>query len=162
TIQPSLSITSNIAADVFRNVNNSAALSVAPGVNSAGTSSTVNFRSFVNQGLGTMTLGANSQVNVAGFQSYVTLTLAPGTNPGGGLVTQLVNVGTSALGFNTGSRTFISTPAQSGNFAAGIDLKGKNAIVAGGLFVNNGYVVDSSPGGTATVVADYGSLVKGA
>src|SRR5207247_10698714 len=65
----------------------------------------------------------------------------------------------------------ISTPSlhdalpisqTAGQFAAGIDLSGKNAVVAGGLFVNNGYVIDSSAGGAATVVADFGALVKGA
>ncbi|HEX4591025.1 MAG TPA: PEP-CTERM sorting domain-containing protein, partial [Gemmataceae bacterium] len=65
------------------------------------------------------------------------------------------------LGFNGGSRTFISIPSHAGQFDAGIDLNGKNAVVAGGLFVNNGYVIDST-GGSATVVADFGSLVKGA
>ena len=29
----------------------------------------------------------------------------------------------------------------------GIDLAGKNAIVSGGLFVNNGFIIDSSNGG---------------
>jgi hypothetical protein len=49
-------------------------------------------------------------------------------------------------------------------FVAGIDLNGKNAVVAGGLFVNNGYVEDSSNNftGTSTIIADFGSLVKGA
>jgi hypothetical protein len=47
---------------------------------------------------------------------------------------------------------------------AGIDLRGQNLVVAGGQFVNNGFVVDSSNGGngTATIIADYGALVKGA
>jgi hypothetical protein len=82
------------------------------------------------------------------------------------------------LFFNGGSRTFVGTPSTAvypsnwpdtslrgqPTFVAGIDLKGNNAIVAGGLFVNNGYVEDSSNNfsGTATVVADFGSLVKGA
>jgi hypothetical protein len=59
----------------------------------------------------------------------------------------------------------VSSPqAGQPTFVAGVDLNGKNAVVAGGLFVNNGYVEDSSNGftGTATIVADFGSLVKGA
>src|SRR5205823_6966438 len=56
--------------------------------------------------------------------------------------------------------TFIGTPQTAANPTAGIDLHGNNAVVAGGLFVNNGVVVDSV--GSATVVADYGALVKGA
>ena len=42
-----------------------------------------------------------------------------------------------------------------------MDLHGQNAIVAGGLFVNNGFVGDSHGSG-ATIIADFGSLVKGA
>jgi hypothetical protein len=73
------------------------------------------------------------------------------------------------LYFNGGSRTFLGTAATAGppnnpSFVAGIDLHGNNAIVAGGLFVNNGFVVDSTNNGTgtATVIADFGSLVEGA
>jgi hypothetical protein len=92
--------------------------------------------------------------------------------------TLVTNTGTSPLAFNGGSRTFLGTPATAvfpsnwpdvslrgtPTFVAGIDFNGKNAVVAGGLFVNNGYVEDSTNGftGTATVVADFGSLVKGA
>jgi hypothetical protein len=64
--------------------------------------------------------------------------------------------------FNGGSRTFISTVAQVANGNAGMDLHGNDAIVAGGLFVNNGFVYDSVGSGTHRVVADYGALVKGA
>ena len=46
--------------------------------------------------------------------------------------------------------------------AAGIDLNGQNAVVAGGLFVNNGFVIDSATGSPGRVVADFGALVKGA
>src|SRR5947209_12534038 len=90
----------------------------------------------------------------------------------------MTNVGTSQLSFNGGSRTFLGTPAtavfppnwpnvsQRGfpTFVAGLDLNGKNAVVAGGLFVNNGYVEDSTNNfnGTATMIADFGALVKGA
>jgi hypothetical protein len=47
---------------------------------------------------------------------------------------------------------------------AGIDLHGQNAVVAGGHFVNNGYVENSTNNfqGAATDVADFGSLFKGA
>jgi autotransporter-associated beta strand protein len=156
---PSVAISSNSAADVFRNFTNSATLTVAPGINTAGASTNVTLNTFTNQGLGSVTVGANSQVNAANFQSFGTVTLNPGS---GASPTQLTNVGSAPLGFNTGSRTFISIPAHAGAFDAGIDLHGNNAVVAGGLFVNNGYVVDSFGAGTKTVIADFGSLVKGA
>jgi fibronectin-binding autotransporter adhesin len=156
---PSVSITSNSPADVFRNFTNCAALSVAPGINTAGTNTNVTFNAFTNQGLGLVMIGANSQVNAASFQSSGTVTLLPGS---GANPTQLTNLGAAPLGFNTGSRTFLSIPSHAGAFDAGIDLHGQNAIVASGLFVNNGYVVDSFGAGLKTVIADYGSLVKGA
>jgi autotransporter-associated beta strand protein len=158
---PSVTVTSTNAADQFRHFENSGAMTVAAGVNTAGTSTTVNFNGFTNEGLGSVTVGAQSRVNASNFQSYGTVTLSPGT---GSNPTQLTNVGTVALGFNGGSRTFISQVGHGSLFDAGIDLNGNNAVVSAGLFVNNGYVVDSSSGGlgTATVVADFGSLVKGA
>ena len=70
------------------------------------------------------------------------------------------NTGTSPLYFNGGSRTFIGTPQTAGQNLALVDLHGQNAIVAGGLFVNNGFVGDSTGSG-ATIIADFGSLVKG-
>jgi autotransporter-associated beta strand protein len=154
-------VTSTNAADQFQHFDNSSTFAVAPGVNSAGSSATVNFNGFTNEGLGSVTVGGQSRVNASNFQSYGTVTLSPGT---GSSPTQLTNVGTVALGFNSGSRTFISQVGHGSLFDAGIDLNGKNAVVTAGLFVNNGYVVDSSNGGlgTATVVADFGSLVKGA
>ena len=45
---------------------------------------------------------------------------------------------------------------------AGIDLEGKNLVIAGGLFVNNGYVSDFSGGTKGSIIVDYGSLYKGA
>src|SRR5207249_2602964 len=120
----------------------------------------VTFDGFVNQGSGSITVGAYTHVNVANFQSYGTLTLKYTPSTG---TTQLTNTGMSDLFFNAGSRTFLSDFLGVGHqFPAGIDLNGHNAVVAGGLFVNNGYVVDSGPAGTATVVADYGAFVKGA
>jgi hypothetical protein len=110
-----------------------------------------------------VTVGQNSQVNVANFQSYGTMTLNPGTfNGTTGAVTQVTNTGTSPMFFNGGSRTFISTVAQAANGNAGFDLHGNDAIVAGGLFVNNGFVFDSVGAGTHRVVADFGAVVKGA
>jgi fibronectin-binding autotransporter adhesin len=141
----------------FADVTNGGALTVAAGL----PASYSTFASFTNQGSGSITVSASSQVNAADFQTYGVLTLSPGTtaNP-----TQLTNTGTTPLFFNGGSRTSISIPAN-GNpnqFDAGIDLHGQNTVVAGGLFVNNGYVVDSVGAGTKTVIADFGSLVKGA
>jgi autotransporter-associated beta strand protein len=146
---------------------------------SFGLAASTTFTRFTNQGSGSITVGAASPLNIAEFQSYGTLTVNPATiTPDFSQTTLITNVGTSSLSFNGGSRTFVGTPttavfpsnwpdvSQRGlpTFVAGIDLNGKNAIVAGGLFVNNGYMVDSTNGGTgtATVVADFGALVKGA
>jgi autotransporter-associated beta strand protein len=126
------------------------------------------FTRFTNQGSGTVIIGADGFIPVADFQSYGILTVNPSV-VGGGNTALMQNVGTTPLYFNGGSRTFVGTPATANSggsptFVAGIDLKGNNAIVAGGLFVNNGYIEDSSNNfsGTATIVADFGSLVKGA
>jgi autotransporter-associated beta strand protein len=123
---------------------------------------------FTNQGSGSVTIGKDGLITVSDFQSYGTVTIMPST-VNSGETTLMKNVGTTPLYFNGGSRTFVGTPATatsggSPTFVAGIDLNGNNAIVAGGLFVNNGYVVDTSNNfaGTGTVVADFGSLVKGA
>jgi hypothetical protein len=156
TTTPSVSIASNSASDQFVHFTNGGSLTVAGGL----TAGAVTFNGLINQGSGSITVGAASRVNASNFQSYGTLTLTPAA-VGSGQTTLLTNVGTAPLGFNGGSRTFIGTPQTAGALVAGLDLKGKNAIVAGGLFVNNGYVIDST-GGNATVVADFGSLVKGA
>jgi fibronectin-binding autotransporter adhesin len=157
----------------YVNVSNAGVLSIAAGV----TSTTMN--GFVNQGSGAITLGATSAAVIADFQTYGTITISPATlTQDFSQTTLMTNAGTTPLAFNGGSRTFLSTPStavfpsnwpnvsQRGfpTFVAGIDLNGKNATVAGGLFVNNGYVEDTTNGGagTATVIADFGSLVKGA
>jgi autotransporter-associated beta strand protein len=158
----------------FLNFSHSGAMSIT-----AGAANPPSFSGFINQGSASITVGATSQLNVTDFQSYGTLTVSPATVSQDFSQTTLVtNVGTSPLALNGGSRTFIGTPAtavfpsnwsnvsQRGlpTFVAGLDLHGQNAIVASGLFVNNGYVEDSTNNfqGTATVVADFGALVKGA
>jgi fibronectin-binding autotransporter adhesin len=144
------------------NTSNSGAITV-----SGGPAAAASLSSFINEGSGSITLNATSAVNAADFQTYGTLTLNPAI-VGSGQFTELVNTGTTPLSFNGGSRTFLGTPATAGppnapNFVAGIDLHGQNAVVAGGLFVNNGFVVDSTNNGTGTgtIVADFGALVKG-
>jgi autotransporter-associated beta strand protein len=138
---------------------------------------TTAFTRFTNQGSGTVIIGADGQVPVADFQTYGTLSINPSV-VGGGNTALMTNAGTTPLYFNGGSRTFVGTPATAvypnnwpnpslrglPTFVAGLDLNGKNAIVAGGLFVNNGYVEDSTNNyqGPGTIVADFGSLVKGA
>jgi fibronectin-binding autotransporter adhesin len=165
TATASVSLMSNSTNDQFKHFDNSGKLNVAAGLNSAGTSTTVNFNGFTNEGLGSITLGAAAQINVSNFQSYGTLTLIPatvGANPH--QETLLKNVGTAPLGFGGGSRTVLGTPQTGGlNFVAGIDLNGVNAIVLGGLFNNNGFVIDSSNNGAGTgaVIAHYGSRVSG-
>jgi fibronectin-binding autotransporter adhesin len=160
----SATIVSNSPADQFVNFTNSAALTVAAGVNTTGASTTVNFNGFTNQGDGSITIGADSKINVANFVSYGTLMINPAV-VGSGQETLLTNVGSSALSFGAGSRTFIGTPATAnynGNPSrvAGIDLHGHNLVIAGGLFVNNGFLTDSVGGGQ--VIVDYGALFKGA
>jgi fibronectin-binding autotransporter adhesin len=145
----------------FINFTNNGLLSISSGV-----TSTLN--GFTNQASGTITVGGAATVNAADFQSYGMLNIDPAA-VGSGQYTLLTNTGTSPMYFNGGSQTFIGTPGTVNNsatgqpnFAAGIDAHGQNIVVAGGLLVNNGFVVDSSAAGTATVVADFGAVVKGA
>jgi autotransporter-associated beta strand protein len=175
TTTPSVSITANSANDQFVNFTNSGKLTIARGIgsfdntNGFRVTAAVSFDGFLNQGSGSITVGAASFVNASNFQSYGTLTINPAIS-GSGQLTLLTNAGTAPLGFNGGSRTFLGSPCACGGlhqpeFVAGIDLGGRNAVIAGGLFVNNGFVVDLSNNGQgsgATVVADYGSLVRGA
>ena len=131
----------------------------------AGLASPASLTGFTNQGSGSITVGAVTAVNVSDFQSYGTLTLNPAA-VGSGQQTLLTNTGTSAMFFNGGSRTFIGTPqtATSGGqptFVAGMDLEGKNLVVAGGLFVNNGFVSDFSAT-KGSIIVDFGALYKGA
>jgi autotransporter-associated beta strand protein len=149
---------SQTGAGSYTNFSNGGALTIA-----SGSAITATMNGFTNEGSGAITLNQDSQLSVADFQTYGTLTLNPGSfNGTSGNVTQITNTGTSPMYFNGGSRTFISTVAQVANQNAGIDVHGNDAIVAGGLFVNNGYVYDSVGAGTHRIVADYGSLVKGA
>jgi autotransporter-associated beta strand protein len=158
TSRPAVTIQSNSGNDQFVNFTNGGLLNVAANLASA-----VTFNGFTNQGSGSIIVGQNTQLNASDFQSYGTLTLNPGSfNGTSGGVTQITNTGGAPLYFNGGSRTFISTVAQAANGNAGFDLHGNDAVVAGGLFVNNGYVYDSVGAGTHRVVADYGALVKGA
>jgi hypothetical protein len=173
TTTPS-AVINQLSGATFVNVTNGGALSVASGSANPGS-----FNRFTNQGSGSVTLAASSALTATEFQTYGTLTINPATvTETYSQTTPMTNVGTTPLYFNGGSRTFIGTPATAvfpntwpdaslrgtPTFVAGIDLNGKNAIVAGGLFVNNGYVEDSSNGytGAGTVVADFGALVKGA
>jgi autotransporter-associated beta strand protein len=132
------------------NFSNSAALTVTAG------SPTLD--NFTNQGAGSVTLTGGTTVLASDFQTYGVVTLLPAASG----FNQITNAGTSPLSFNGGSRTFLGTPGTAANPTAGIDLHGQNAVVAGGLFVNNGYVVDSVGSGLKTVISDFGSLVKGA
>ena len=43
-----------------------------------------------------------------------------------------------------------------------MDLEGKNLVIAGGLFVNNGFVSDYGSGTSGSIIVDYGALYKGA
>ncbi len=145
-------------AGTLQNFSNGGTLSVA-----AGLSAVPRLSEFTNQGSGAITVGAGSQANAANFQTYGMLTLTPNTTA---TPTILTNTGTSPLFFNGGSQTFIGTPATADpsgqNVVDYIDLHGSNAIVAGGLLVNNGGVFDTVGAGTGTIIAEFGALVKGA
>jgi autotransporter-associated beta strand protein len=156
TFRPSAAVTSNSPADRFLNVSNGGALTVAPGLTSP-----VGFTGINNQGSGTINLGAGSQANLTDFQTYGVMNLAAGPSPSA--PTQVTNTGTTPLYFNGGSRTFVSDVAHIGG-PAYVDLHGQDAVVAGGLFVNNGAVFDSlaSPAGHHNLIADYGATIKGA
>jgi autotransporter-associated beta strand protein len=172
TTAPSLSISVTGTAG-FGRVTNGATVNLSPGLPAP-----ISLSVFTNQGSGTVTVGAMNVVNVSDFQSSGVLTINPAPmTQDFSQTTRMTNVGASPLFFNGGGRTFVGTPdtavfpntwpnvSQRGQptFVAGIDLNGKSAVVAGGLFVNNGYVEDSTNNfqGTATIVADFGSLVKG-
>ncbi len=138
----------------FMSFTNGGALNLTTGANLTG---------FTNQGSGAITVGAGSAINASDFQTYGMLALTPNT---AAAPTILTNTGTSPLSFNGGSQTFIGTPATADptgqNVVDYIDLHGNNAIVAGGLFVNNGGVFDTVGAGTGTIIAEFGALVKGA
>jgi autotransporter-associated beta strand protein len=153
TSQASATINSNSGTDRFVNFTNYGAVNIAANIGSA---TPVTLNSVTNSG--SITIGANTVVNATNFQSYGVMVIAPGT---GGAMTQLVNPGTSSLFFSGGSRTQIGDPRQAPLLNAGIDLRGHDLNIAGGLFVNDGFIIDSSGSGTAQVVADAGSLVKG-
>jgi autotransporter-associated beta strand protein len=169
----STTITQN-GAGSYTNFTNGGTLTV-----NADAAGPITMNGFSNEGSASMTVGARAAVGVADFQTYGVLSVSPANLSQTFTETTLVtNTGTSQLYFNGGSRTFVGTPAtavfpsnwpnvgQRGlpTFVAGIDLNGKNATVAGGLFVNNGYIEDSTNNfqGPATIIADFGSLVKGA
>jgi autotransporter-associated beta strand protein len=159
TSLPSVTINSNSGADQFLNFTNGGAFMIAP--NSSATP--LSLSGFNNQGLGSVTLAGASRLNVANFQSTGVVTINPAA-VGSGQFTLLTNTGTSALGFNGGSRTYIGTPATVGptnnpNYVAGVDLHGSNAVIAGAIVVNNGFVTDSVGGGS--MIVDYGALYKG-
>jgi fibronectin-binding autotransporter adhesin len=141
----------------FIDFTNGGSLTVAANLASPATMS-----GFTNNGSGAITIGAASAVNAADFETYGTLTLNPAA-VGSGQRTLLTNTGSSPMYFNGGSRTFIGTPATATASppVAGVDLHGQNLVIAGGLFVNNGFVADSTatPG---SVIVDFGALYKGA
>ena len=157
TSTPSVAITSNSANDQFVHFNNSAALSVAAGINTTGASTVVNLNGFINQGLGSITIGAGSIINVANFQSYGTLTLAAGTAQ---QPTMLVNTGTSPLYFGGGSQTFLGSTMAPNFTSYGIDLHGQNLVIVGGLFQDNGGSIWDSVGG-GNIIVGYGGILKG-
>ncbi len=163
TSTASVAIASNSAKDQFVHFTNSSPLTFAGGLNPTVSTAITNLNGFTNEGAGSVTIGAGSAINASNFQSYGVLTLLPNTTSA---PTVFTNTGTTPLNFNGGSRTFIGTSGTADptgqNIVDYVDLHGSNAIVSGGLFVNNGGIFDTSTAGTATIIADFGSLVKGA
>jgi autotransporter-associated beta strand protein len=136
----------------FMSFTNGATLNLTTGASLTG---------FTNEGSGAITVTAGSTVDAANFQTYGVLTINPAA--AGNPFSSIVNTGSSPMYFNGGSRTFIGTPGTTGPpFVAGVDVHGQNLVIAGGLFVNNGFVADSNPGGGGSVIVDYGALYKGA
>jgi autotransporter-associated beta strand protein len=127
----------------------------------AGIATPIVLNGFSNQGSGTITVGAGSQISAADFQTYGYLSIAAGPSPSS--PSQLTNNGSTPMYFNGGSRTFVSDVAHISG-PAYVDIHGQDAIVAGGLFVNNGAVFDSlgSPASHHNLIADYGATIKGA
>jgi autotransporter-associated beta strand protein len=156
TTQPSATLTSNSSSDVFVNFTNGGTLNVAPALTAP-----VAFNNVTNQGSGTINVGAagsaGSLVSVNGLNSYGVMNIAASSSPSS--PNQLTNMGTTPLYFNGGSRTFVSDVSHI-NGPAYVDMHGQDAIVAGGLFVNNGAVFDSQ--GSHHIIADYGATIKGA
>jgi hypothetical protein len=146
---------------------------------------TVHFTVVTITSSGSVTVGAVGTLDVDTFSSYGTLTLLPAV-VGSGQSTLLKNVGTadtpaSKLYFGNGSKTYIGTPgtANSGGsptFVAGIDLNDNDAFITGtstssgsppvytpgALFVNNGFVVDSSTNSDGSTDGDGAVIVDGA
>jgi hypothetical protein len=139
----------------FVNFDNGGRLTLAAGLASPSV-----LTRFTNQGSGSISIGAGSTANVSDFQSCGTLTINP--RGSSGPPTLLSNTGTSPLFFNGGSRTFIGTPAAAtaSPAVAGVDLHGQNLVIAGGLFVNNGFVADST-GTPGSVIGVFGRTLQG-
>ena len=101
-------VISQAGAATFQNFSNGGTFNIAAGL--AGPSA---FDGFVNQGSGSITIGAGSQLNAADFQSYGLLTLLPSTQAA---PTLLTNVGQSNLFLNGGSRTFVGVNPPTGQW----------------------------------------------
>ena len=129
-------------------------MTVTAGVNSSGAGTLVNEHDFTISGSGSLTVGASARILVSDFQSSGVLTLTPGT--GAALATRMTNSGTSRLVVQRAAAGRSSaTPQTAGQNLAILNLNGQNAIVAGGLFVNNGFVGDGCRH-HHQVIADFG------
>lgn len=120
---------------------------------------TTSANGFTNEANGRITVGnsttSGATLTVTDFISYGLINLTSG-----GTVSaqrnRLTNTSISDMYFGGGSRTFIGSAAAPNANSAFLNLGGKQAIVSGGLLVNNGTVSNG------TVVADFGAIVKGA
>jgi len=146
---------SQFGAASYTNFTNGGLLTITGGL-----ADPVVMNGFSNRGSATISVGARTRINAADFESYGVFVPEPPD-----CRQRPVHVagqhGFIPMYFNGGSRTFIGTPATASPPVAGVDLHGQNLVIAGGLFVNNGFVADSS-GTPGSVIVDYGALYKGA
>ena len=155
----STALVSNSASDQFVTFTTKGPLSVAPGVNSAGTSTVVNFSDFTVAGCGSLTLGASSRRQRGGFPNV------RGGDPGPG---HQRRPGDAAD--NPGSSPCHSTPAAGRSspprrrpartwpwWTCTVRTRSSPAACSSTTASSA-----TAPAPTSQVIADYGALVKGA
>lgn len=106
--------------------------------------------SFTNSATGTMTIAG--AVNAADFATNGQMTVAA--------TGKFVNLGSSGLTFGGGSVTTVNRLGPIDSVDDGlINLGSANAVLAGGLLINNGAVASNIPG--VNLVVDFGGSAKG-
>ena len=155
TSSPSVTITSNSPNDVFRHFTNGGTLTSRPDVNSTAASPAVSLDGFLIQSIGAITVGFTSRIKLSNFQSTGTLTLTAGFTHQAD--SELDQPRDRPLCLRRGQSYVRRDPGRWEPSKTLVDLHGQNAIVVGGLFVNNGFVGTFGAVGP-TIIADYGAL----